>query len=254
MKVRVTNIQRFCLSDGQGIRTTVFLKGCNLKCPWCANPENIKYEKQEYIKEGEKGIFGRDIEVEELFKEIIKDKEYYLKSNGGVTFSGGEVLLQAVSLIPLLKKLKENNINICFESALMVPFELLELVMPYVDSFIVDIKILDEDKATEIINGIIYLYYQNLDLLFKNKKNIKFRIPLVKGYTLESNNINKIIELLKKYSGTKVEIFKIHNLAESKYKSLGIKMNKFEEISDKEVENVYELLKKENIDVDIIKI
>ena len=254
MKVRVTNIQRFCLSDGQGIRTTVFLKGCNLKCPWCANPENIKYEKQEYIKDGVKGIFGRDIEIEELFNEIIKDKEYYLKSGGGLTLSGGEPLLQSQNLVPLLKKVKKNNINIVFESALMVSTEFLKLVIPYVNTFFVDIKILDEDISLNKIGGYSSFYYQNLDLLFKYNKDVIFRIPLVKNYTLESTNIDRIIDLLKKYKSSKVEIFKIHNLAESKYKSLGMTMKKFEYVIDKEVEDIYQKFKSEAINVEVIKI
>ena len=119
---------------------------------------------------------------------------------------------------------------------------------------IVDIKILDEKKAEEKIGGCLSLYYQNLNLLFKQNKTVTFRIPLVKGYTLESDNVDKIIELLKKYKGSKVEIFKIHNLAESKYKSLGMKMQKFEDISDLEIEAICQRLKNENIDVEIIKI
>lgn len=254
MKVRVTNIQRFCLNDGPGIRTTVFLKGCNLKCPWCANPENIKYEKQEYIKDNEKGIFGKDIEIDELFDEVIKDKEYYIKSGGGVTLSGGESLLQCYDLLPLLKKLKENNINIVIESALMVPSEFLELIISYVDQFIIDVKILDEDMALEKIGGYSWFYYQNLDLLFKHNKVVTFRIPLVKNYTLEPTNIEKIIELLKKYRGSKVEVFKIHNLAESKYKSLGMEMPKFDNINDEEIDSICQKLKSNNIDVEVIKI
>lgn len=254
MKVRVTNIQRFCLNDGPGIRTTVFLKGCNLKCPWCANPENIKYEKQEYIKNGKKGLFGIDMEVEELFNEIQKDKEYYLKSGGGVTFSGGEPLLQSKNLGPLLRKLKENKINIIFESAMMVPCELLDLVIPYVDEFIVDIKILDDELALNKIGGNVKFYYQNIEQLFKQNKKVTFRIPLVKKYTLEDANVEKILKFLKKYKSSKVEIFKIHNLAESKYSSLGMTISKFDEISEEEVENAYKKIKSEGIDVEVIKI
>lgn len=254
MKVRVTNIQRFCLNDGKGIRTTVFLKGCNLRCPWCSNPENMNFEKEEYIKNSQNGIYGEDLEIDELFNEIIKDKEYYLKSNGGVTFSGGEALLHSKALLPLLKRLKDNNINICFETSLFVPYNLIELVIPYIDSFIIDIKILNEEKALNILNGSISLYYSNLDLLYKTKKIEKFRIPLVKEYTLDKDNINKIIELCKKYNDVKVEIFKIHNLGFSKYESLGLKANEFLDIDDEEVEEVYKLLSKENIEADIIKL
>ena len=144
MKVRVSNIQRFCLHDGPGIRTTIFLKGCNLRCPWCANPENIDFNPTKYINEstGEHGVFGQDIDDLELFKEIMKDKQYYDMTNGGVTFSGGEPLLQIEELELLLTKIKEEKINICFETALQTPTELVQKSMIYVDEYIVDIKIL----------------------------------------------------------------------------------------------------------------
>ena len=254
MKVRVTNLQRFCLNDGPGIRTTVFLKGCNLHCPWCANPENINYEKQEYVLKEKSGIYGIDYDIQKLFNELIKDKQYFDINNGGVTFSGGEALLQAPCLIPLLKKLKDYNINICFETALIVPSELLELVIPFVDYFIVDIKILDEDKVKSILGGILDLYYKNLDILYKENKILNFRIPLIKEYTMNNKNLEKILVLLKKYNGIKVEIFKVHNLAENKYKSLGIEINKYEDISDDEILEVYNLFKSKDINVEIIKV
>ena len=91
MTVRITNIQHFCLHDGPGIRTTIFLKGCNLTCPWCANPENISYNIETYDKDK---TFGYDISLNKLKKEILKDKTFYSLNDGGVTFSGGEPLLQ----------------------------------------------------------------------------------------------------------------------------------------------------------------
>ena len=111
MKVRISNIQRFSLHDGEGIRTTIFLKGCNLRCPWCANPENIDFEFTKYKNKDtkEEGIFGKDIDNLELYNEIIKDKEFYKDSNGGVTFSGGEPLIQIRKLEPLLAKLKKKK-------------------------------------------------------------------------------------------------------------------------------------------------
>ena len=105
MKVIVSNIQRFCLHDGPGIRTTVFFKGCSLNCPWCANPENIDFNIEEYSENGEKKHFGYEISLEELEKEIIKDEDYYM-TGGGVTFSGGECLFQFKKIEPLLQKLK----------------------------------------------------------------------------------------------------------------------------------------------------
>ena len=139
MTVRITNIQHFSLHDGPGIRTTVFLKGCNLTCPWCCNPENINYEIEYYIEDGIEKEFGYDISLEDLEKEILKDQVYY-ENDGGVTFSGGEPLLQIKLLEPLLKSLKEKEINICFETALSVPLENLKLAIEYADELFIDVK------------------------------------------------------------------------------------------------------------------
>lgn len=256
MKVRITNIQRFSLHDGEGIRTTIFLKGCNLRCPWCANPENLAFEFTKYKKEetNEQGIFGQDIEALDLFEEIIKDKPYYEISNGGVTFSGGEPLLFIKALEPLLKKLKEENINITIETALQVPTELVEIASQYSDQFIIDIKILDAKKCKEILKGDIELYYKNLEMLaFKHQISI-FRIPLAKEYTLEKNNLEQIKILLQTYAHKKVEIFKIHNLSESKYRAMGKEMPTFQNIEDEEVKKVYQTIKELGSEVEILKI
>lgn len=76
MKVIVNDIQRFSLHDGPGIRTTIFFKGCNLKCPWCSNPENIDFKIVEYNYQNQKGTYGYEIELEDLEKEILKDKRF----------------------------------------------------------------------------------------------------------------------------------------------------------------------------------
>lgn len=256
MKVRVTNVQRFSLHDGPGIRTTIFLKGCNLKCPWCANPENLDFEKTEYYNETtkEKGCFGYDIEAVDLFDDIIKDKHYYKMNNGGVTFSGGEPLLQIKALEPLLIKLKKENVNMCIETALQVPTELVEFASNYIDEFIVDVKILNEKECKEILNGNIEIYNKNVEFLISKEKIDTFRIPLVNEYTLKEENIKNILEFLKKYKVRKVEIFKIHNLAESKYKSIGKTMTKFSKIEDGKIKEVYDKIKELNINVEIIKI
>ena len=245
MKVRVTNIQRFSLQDGPGIRSTVFLKGCSICCPWCANPENIKYEIQ--------GEFGYDIELNEIEKEILKDEKFY-KSGGGVTFSGGEPLLQFDKLEPLLKRLKQQNINICIETALFVPTSLLEIALKYVDEFIVDIKILDNSEAKKVLNGDIELYYKNIKKLFEQKHNITFRIPVTKEYTLQEHNKKRILDLLEKYKPQQVEIFKLHRLAESKYKTLKKNLIEFKEVTDDDMENFLKEIKNVKINAKICKI
>lgn len=241
MKVRITDIQHFSLHDGPGIRTTVFLKGCSIKCPWCANPECISSEIE--------GEFGRDISLKELENEILKDVPFY-KTGGGVTFSGGEPLLQIKNLKSLLNSLKDKNINICFETSLFVPQEFLEIANEYVDEFIVDIKILKENKSKNILNGNINQYLNNLPLLDLNKTT--FRIPL-NEFILTDENINLISDLLKKFKAKKLEIFKIHNLARKKYEILN-KEFYYKEISNEQIQEVYKKLKGNIENTEIIEI
>ena len=165
MTVRVTNIQHFSLDDGPGIRTTVFLKGCNLTCPWCCNPENISFEIENYTHNSQNESFGYDISLKDLEKEILKDEAFYVENNGGVTFSGGEPLLQIRELEPLLKSLKSKNINICFETSLSAPSNLLEIAIQYIDEIFIDMKVLDKKEAKNVLNLDIDLYYENLELI-----------------------------------------------------------------------------------------
>lgn len=253
MKVIVSNIQRMCFHDGPGIRTTVFFKGCNLKCPWCSNPENVKFEIEKYIDNNTEKEFGYEIELKELEKEILKDKVYFDKE-GGVTFSGGEPLLQFEKIEPLLKNLKEKDINICVETALMVPEKYLEIALKYVDEFYVDIKILDEEMCKKILNGNIKLYYKNLDKLFLSNKNVTLRLPMSEEYTITEKNTEKILELLEKYKPQKVEIFELHTLGEKKYKALNKEMQVFKKLGKDKIDNLYTLIKSIGINVEVIKI
>lgn len=238
MKVRVTDIQHFSLHDGPGIRTTVFLKGCNLRCPWCANPECISPKIQ--------GEFGYDISLEDLEKEILKDEPYY-ETGGGVTFSGGEPLLQIRFLEPLLKSLKIKNINICFETALFVPADYLNRANLYADELIVDIKMLDSINVKNILKGNVNQYLDNLKVLDLNKTT--FRIPVTE-YSLKDQVL--ILNLLKNFSAKKIEIFKLHNLAKRKYEILN-KDFYYKEVSDKQINDFKDKLN-EIIPTEIIEI
>ena len=239
MTLRITNIQHFSLHDGPGIRTTVFLKGCNLKCPWCANPECISSEIQ--------GDFGYDISLDKLENEIIKDKPFY-ETGGGVTFSGGEPLLQINNLEPLLNSLKNKNINICFETALFVPEKYLKIAKKYSDEFIVDIKMIDSINCKEVIGGKISQFLNNLELLDLEKTT--FRIPMTK-FSLKDTEL--ILDLLKNYKPKHLEIFELHNLAKSKYDILN-KEQYYEKIDDNQINEFHEKLKKIIPNAEIIEI
>ena len=239
MTLRITKIQHFSLHDGPGIRTTVFLKGCNLKCPWCANPECISSEIQ--------GDFGYDISLDKLENEIIKDKPFY-ETGGGVTFSGGEPLLQINNLEPLLNSLKNKNINICFETALFVPEKYLKIAKKYGDEFIVDIKMIDSRNCREVIGGKISQFLNNIDLLDLEKTT--FRIPVTK-FSLKDTEL--ILDLLKNHKPKHLEIFELHNLAKSKYNILN-KEQYYEKIDDNQIDEFHGKLKEIIPNTEIIEI
>lgn len=257
-KILLTNIQRFSLHDGPGIRTTVFLKGCSLRCPWCSNPENFLPIPQNYVKNGKIGTYGFYLSADELYTEIIKDKSFYIGDindfsitqlnqlehlPGGVTFSGGECLLQARQLLPLLKRLNKEHIHTAIETCLFVPKSFLEIAIKYIDFFYVDVKILEMKSCQYYLHGKLNLYLNNLDILFHTKKPIVLRVPVIGEYTDSIENRKKIIELIDRYvkkesaNLLKIELIKEHNLGISKYQSLnacneGYEIPKYKGVSD----------------------
>lgn len=228
----ITNIQRFSLHDGPGIRTTVFLKGCSIRCPWCSNPENINHQIERYVKDGKEGFYGKEYSVDEVLKEVLKDKIFY-EDNGGVTFSGGEALLYAKELLPLMEQIKQNNISIAVESSLFVPSSYLEMVIPFVDYFYVDVKVMGKERCSFLLNGNLDLFKSNLAILAKNKK-FNVRLPVICGYTDDEDNIKSIIDVIKEYRASikMVELIKGHNLGDNKYVTLGRDVPQKAEVSD----------------------
>lgn len=228
----ITNIQRFSLHDGPGIRTTVFLKGCSIRCPWCSNPENINHQIERYVKDGKEGFYGKEYSVDEVLKEVLKDKIFY-ENNGGVTFSGGEALLYAKELLPLMQQIKQNNISIAVETCLFVPSAYLEMVIPYVDYFYVDLKVMDKERCSFLLKGNLDLFKSNLAILAKSKK-FNVRIPVIYGYTDDENNIKCIIDVIRDYRSSikKVGLIKGHNLGDNKYVTLGKEVPQKAEVSD----------------------
>ncbi|MDD5015064.1 MAG: radical SAM protein [Atribacterota bacterium] len=254
----MVDIQRSSFYDGPGIRTIVFLKGCLLSCPWCCNPESILPYPQVYFEDKNhqkiKGVYGKIIKIKDLIKIIKKDIAFYKKSGGGVTFSGGEPLLQGMNLLECLKQLKKAGIHTCVETSLFCPSNYLNLIMEYVDLFIIDIKILNSEDCKRYLKGNLKIYLQNIKKVLKNHKNNVFRFPVVKPYTFNPNNIKKLHYFLKEWKIKKLEIFSIHNFATRKYNSLGKSGPYFEIVKKEELKSLKESFLKLKIDVKILNI
>lgn len=221
-KILVTNIQRFSLHDGPGIRTTVFLKGCSLHCPWCCNPENISGNIEQGWDNSKAITFGTYMSVTDLYNEVIKDEIFF--DGGGVTFSGGEALLQMPRIEPLLRQFKEKNIHLCVETALFVPFEYLRMAVQYFDLFFVDIKIMDVLQCQQILGGDIRQYCYNMSYLRDCGCEFIVRMPIISEFTNSDDNIKEIATFLKHMNIDTIEILQEHQMGAKKYEILGRKL------------------------------
>lgn len=246
--IALTNIQRFSLHDGPGIRTTVFMSGCSLRCSWCSNPENVYSCRAELY------------DPESLALEVLKDRAFY--NPGGVTFSGGEALLQIDALVPVLEILERENVHTAVETCLYVPPENLALAMKHIDLFYVDVKILDREEASSILHGNLDLYLENLDALMHyrspegRRKSVVLRVPVIGRFTDGSKNREAVKNLIVKYSDgiQKVELIKEHNLGAGKYRSLGLAVPGYFGVSDELMTDYREYLKEAGVPVEICKV
>lgn len=241
----ITNIQRMCFHDGPGIRTTVFLQGCGIHCPWCANPENISFQRN--------AQYGREYEADELVSTLIKDQKFW-GNDGGVTFSGGEPLLQASELLSVWEQLKGRGIHMVMETSLFASQWNLKAAMEYVDYFYVDIKLLDPQMCSEILGGNIEIYQANMKLLAEANKQVHFRIPCSQEYVLQPQNLEKIYDFLAQYPHYPVQIFAIHNLGDGKYRSLGMEPKQFKSVTEERLLEVKSVIEDMKISAEVIRI
>lgn len=242
MKGVVSDLKRFAVHDGDGIRTTVFFKGCPLKCLWCHNPESISFQPQTAFYEnkcigcgeckkdgftaedclGEARIFyGREKTVEELLPSLLEDEAFYETSGGGVTLSGGECLCQASFCAALLKRLKERGINTAVDTCGFVPREAFDKVLPYTDTFLYDLKAFDEDVHIRCTGQSNRLILENLLYLDSVGARTEIRIPFVPDHN--DDQMEKLAAFLRPLKHVKkVKVLPYHNYAGSKYAALGM--------------------------------
>lgn len=248
------DIQRNSFVDGPGIRTTVFFKGCNLKCAWCHNPESQSAKPQMmfykdkctgcgkcksvcpyhleqcelcgkctlYCPVDARMVCGKEHTVDEVLKEVLKDQAFYETSGGGVTFSGGECMLQIDFLAEILKKCKENGIHTAVDTAGHIPFESFEKILPYTDLFLYDIKIFDSQKHKQYVGVSNELILENLKKLFERKAKLWIRIPIIPDVNDSIEEIQKIKDFLKTIgTAEKIELLPYHAMGENKYRAIG---------------------------------
>lgn len=261
----ISNIQQFSLDDGPGVRTTVFFRGCNLRCAWCHNPECIpfqavlRYNSSVCIgcglcvqlcpqgchtidenghtvdrvacngcgactvdcPDGALELNGRGYTEEELFERVAADAEFYQSSGGGVTFSGGEPVLQNIFLSGILKRCREAGIHTAVDTAGNVLWEMFENILPDTDLFLYDVKFISPEKqlaATGVRNDKIL---GNLKELCRRGAHIWVRVPLVPDFH-NLDEIEKIAAFLKDLPVERIELIPYHRYGVGKYTALGI--------------------------------
>lgn len=243
----IFDIQRFSVHDGPGIRTTVFMKGCPLRCRWCHNPEGLLgYPQLQFFKENCLGcqrcrnreslsdaekcpsqalrVVGKKVSSGEIVSEILKDRAFY-GTDGGVTFSGGECLLQADFVREVLEKAKEHDLTTCIDTSGCVPWEEIEKTISVCDLYLYDVKCITKEihkKFTGRENGLIL---ENLIRLSKRSKAIWLRIPVIPGFNDTRSEMEKIVSFLLSVSNIQsVTLIPYHTLGASKYRTLGLEI------------------------------
>jgi len=257
----IFNIQRYSIHDGPGIRTTVFLKGCPLKCWWCHNPEsqNIHQEiafwpdrcldcgdclkacadkaltrkNEGFLTDKNKCLLcascakacftearelvGKQITIEEVMEEIKQDIIFYDQSGGGVTFSGGEPLMQGQFLQELLLACQKEYIHTTVDTSGYAPWEVLKGISKLTNLFLYDIKLIDEEKHIKFTGVSNRLILDNLKRLLAEKTRIIVRIPIIPNINDDVDNILKTGRLMRSLGLKEVNLLPYHDSATGKY-------------------------------------
>ncbi len=227
MKGRIFNIERFATKDGPGIRTVVFLKGCPLSCAWCHNPESqsnetkIPCNNKKNITLKAPDFYEKEIEADEVLEKVLRDKDFYDESGGGITLSGGEPLMQYDFSLEILKKAKENGIHTAIETSGYSCRDLAE-ISEYVDLWLYDVKLFDDNSHKKYIGASNEIIQKNLSYLNRKGAKIILRCPIIPDINLTKEhfeNIAKLSERMKNVISINVELY--HPLGIDKAKRLG---------------------------------
>lgn len=261
MKGCIFDIQRFSVHDGPGIRTTIFLKGCTLKCKWCCNPESICakpelmfnpelciscgacakacaqgavsfgrveralctgcgacaqvcYAEALYMK-------GRYMTPAEIAKEALKDVSFYARTSGGVTFSGGEPLLQIDFLAKTLALCKASGLHTAIETCGNILWENFERIVSDTDVFLYDIKSTHSETHLVYTGATCERIMENCAKLARIAKRVIIRVPVIPMFNFTIGALTQIVRFAESVGVGEVNFLPYHRYAVNKYSFLG---------------------------------
>ena len=254
------NIQKFCVHDGPGIRTTVFFKGCPLDCLWCHNPESQSFVPELLVDaekcgacgwcqthcpqgaatgsgqaaapctvcgicadscpRGARALAGQEYHLPDLLAEIEKDMPFYDQSGGGVTLSGGEALCQIDFVAELVKNCAARGINVAIDTCGHVPFDHFTRVIDHTGLFLYDLKMTDPDRHRKFTGQDNSLILANLRRLRREGANVNLRLPLIAGLNDDPANLQATVALAKDLGIMTVNLLPYHDIGRGKYHKL----------------------------------
>ena len=216
---RIFEIREFTLHDGPGVRTTVFFKGCPLRCAWCHNPEGQSAEIETMVRKGgEKVVCGRDMTAMDLADELAANADIMKESGGGVTFSGGEPLAQAEFLLELIPLLKERGISLAIETSGYAQASDYQAVVSQLDFVYQDVKLLDAAAFSHWTGGDLSVVLENISWLRRSGVPYSFRVPLIPRVNDDAASRAAFAAFA---AGSNVEYLPCNTAAGAKYPMLG---------------------------------
>ena len=207
--------------DGRGNRLIFHLQGCNMKCPWCSNPEGMSLKGTNITEKGRARLSCREYEIEELVKESVRSKPMFF--DGGVTLTGGEITMQFEAVKELLIQLKKEGIHTAIETNGSHPY--MEELIPYVDQWIMDVKHYDDEKHREWVGVSLTNIAKTLRTVSEIHEDVLVRVPLIPGFNDSEEDAKGFVKYFTDHMNikkVKLEFLAYHEFGKQKWEQCGM--------------------------------